>query len=593
MLSFEDVSFAYTENDIPQNDAIRHLSVDLPRGSQIAVVGPNGSGKSTFARLADALELPASGSVTIDGLHPDSMEAVYQIRRRCGMVFQNPDNQIVGTTVEEDVAFGPENLQLPPAEIRSVVDAALKRVGLGELARRSPQTLSGGQKQKLSLAGILAMKPSCIILDEASAMLDPVAARETMAFIRQLCREEGLTLINITHDMEEALEADQILLISAGEKKAFAAPRDVFSDTALLSANELQEPTHLRLFARIRPYLPEALQNPPDLREKPLTESLAADLRALPTSARQAAWESLPEQLRETKEEKEPKKEPLISIQHLFYRYGGAGSEGTEALHDVSLDVYPDEILVLCGHSGSGKSTLITHLNGLFRPQQGSIRVAGLDPGKKEDIPRIREKTGLVFQYPENQLFASTVAEDIAYGPSQLGLSAEECEERVHQAMAEMDLPEELAVHSPFELSGGQMRRVAIAGILAMQPQILVFDEPAAGLDPQTRDELLGQIEALRSQGRAIILVSHNMDDTARLADRLAILAEGRLLAVDTPERLFRQPELLQQAGLIAPAALRLSSALAESAGLPLDAVREKRAGAVLEAFYAALAKRR
>ena len=199
----KNVSYSYRQSGREPLVAVNQISLDLPRGGHVAILGRNGSGKSTLARLINALEQPSEGTLIVDDLSAAVEENIWEIRRRCGMVFQNPDNQIIGTTVEEDVAFGPENLGFPPADIRRAVDDALAFVGLEDMAQKAPHLLSGGQKQKLAIAGILAMRPSCLILDEATSMLDPLSRQEFMDLVCRLIRDEGLTVINITHNMEE------------------------------------------------------------------------------------------------------------------------------------------------------------------------------------------------------------------------------------------------------------------------------------------------------------------------------------------------------------------------------------------------------
>jgi energy-coupling factor transport system ATP-binding protein len=212
----ENVSFYYPQHGREPLRALAHVSLTIEPGSHVAILGRNGSGKSTLARLINALELPSEGTLVIGGHDTRDGEKVWEVRRLCGMVFQNPDNQIVGTTVEEDVAFGPENLGFPQPKIRAVVDQALERVNLSSFAERPPHLLSGGQKQKLAIAGILAMQPACLILDEATSMLDPLTRSEFMALVQDLIAEQQLTVINITHHMEEALLADRVIIMNEG-----------------------------------------------------------------------------------------------------------------------------------------------------------------------------------------------------------------------------------------------------------------------------------------------------------------------------------------------------------------------------------------
>ena len=261
-----------------------------------------------------------------------------------------------------------------------------------------------------------------------------------------------------------------------------------------------------------------------------------------------------------------------IELKNVTHTYSEGSAFQATAIRDVSLTIEDGEFIAVVGHTGSGKSTLVQHLNGLLKPTGGQILIDGEDlnaPGA--DRRRIRQKVGLVFQYPEYQLFEETVAKDIAFGPKNLGLSAEEIDARVRRAMAHVHLDyDKYAQRSPFELSGGQMRRVAIAGVLAMEPKVLILDEPTAGRDPRGRDRILGMVQELHAKGgTTVIMVSHSMDDVARLATRLVVMSRGQLVATGTPREIFRQREMMERIGLGVPEAAQLCGKL-RARGLPL-----------------------
>ena len=261
-----------------------------------------------------------------------------------------------------------------------------------------------------------------------------------------------------------------------------------------------------------------------------------------------------------------------IEVRHLTHTYSEGSAFQATAIRDVNLTIEDGEFVAVIGHTGSGKSTLVQHLNGLLKPTEGQVLVDGEDMfGEGVDKRRIRQKVGLVFQYPEYQLFEETVAKDIAFGPKNQGLSPEEIDRRVRTAMAHVHLDyDKYAQRSPFELSGGQMRRVAIAGVLAMEPKVLILDEPTAGLDPRGRDRILGMIRDLHAEGGVtVIMVSHSMDDVARLATRLVVMSRGQLVATGTPREIFRQREMMERIGLGVPEAAQLCEKL-RARGLPL-----------------------
>ncbi len=261
-----------------------------------------------------------------------------------------------------------------------------------------------------------------------------------------------------------------------------------------------------------------------------------------------------------------------LEVKHLTHTYSAGSAFQATAVHDVSLTIADGEFVCIVGHTGSGKSTLVQHLNGLLKPTSGQVLVDGEDMnGENVDRRRIRQKVGLVFQYPEYQLFEETIAKDIAFGPKNQGLSEEEIDQRVRRAMAHVHLDyDKYAERSPFDLSGGQMRRVAIAGVLAMEPKVLILDEPAAGLDPRGRERILGMLQELhREGGVTIVMVSHSMDDCARLATRMIVMSKGELVLTDTPRNVFRQADLMRSIGLGVPEAAELCGRL-RSAGLQL-----------------------
>lgn len=256
-----------------------------------------------------------------------------------------------------------------------------------------------------------------------------------------------------------------------------------------------------------------------------------------------------------------------IVIEHLNYVYMTGGPYETHALHDVSMTIEDGEFVGLIGHTGSGKSTLVQHLNGLLMPSSGRVLVDGLDLADKEtDRRAVRCKVGLVFQYPENQLFEENVEKDIAFGPKNLGLAQEEIDRRVRDAMRRVALDyDSIAQRSVFELSGGQMRRVAIAGVLAMEPRVLVLDEPCAGLDPRGREEILGLISDLHKEsGTTIVMVSHSMDDVASLAERVIVMNKGEVAMDGTPREVFARGNELREIGLDVPQAVELAQRLRE-----------------------------
>lgn len=590
MIECRGVSFSY-DGAAPALDGV---DLNIEDGEFFCILGGNGSGKSTFAKHLNALLQPDAGTVRINGMDASDPELVYDIRSTAGMVFQNPDDQLVATLVEDDVAFGPENLGVPSAQIAQRVREALKGVGLVGFERHETHALSGGQKQRVALAGVLAMEPRVLILDEASSMLDPCGRKGLMKACRAL-HDRGMTIVMITHFMEEAAEADRIAVFQAGRVAMLGTPEEILTRADELAELNLDMPASCRLGMALRA---KGVPVHAQVREVDMVAEVAQTYSE--RSGADIAGQSSVSQLEIADgtvpvDNEDNASEPVIELARVSYSYSlsprerrrwhkrsaTAGKSNKQALwgndpsspwalRDVSLTVRRGEFLGLAGHTGSGKSTLVQHLNGLIRPQEGSVCALGLDLSNKKDAAAVKAKVGVVFQYPEHQLFAETVVQDVAFGPHNLGLSQEEVARRVASSLARVGL--DLATigdKSPFELSGGQQRRVAFAGVLAMEPEVLVLDEPMAGLDPAARRDFLGLIDRLHCEGLTVVMVSHSMDDLANCCDRIVVMNEGAVFAEGTPVQVFAHADELKSIGLGVPAAQRMALALTE-AGVPL-----------------------
>ena len=547
----EDLTYFYPpdEGEAPKN-ALESVTVGVEAGKFTVILGHNGSGKSTLARHMNALLLPKGGKVYAFGMDTADEKLTLDIRRKVGMVFQNPDNQIVSNVVEEDVAFAPENLGIPTEEIRIRVDEALKTVGMYEFREHAPHLLSGGQKQRVAIAGVLAMRPNCVVFDESTAMLDPRGRRDVMDIIRRL-RAEGVTVILITHHMEEAVEADNVIVMDGGRIALQGTPREIFKKTDEIRALGLALPDTVKLINRLN-------ASGFSLNDEAITVSECAG-ELLKTVSGAHITAPVPAETKTVSE-------PVLSVKELTHVYSKGTPFELTALKNINVDIYPGEVAAIIGHTGSGKSTLIQHLNGLIKPSQGKIILEGKDiNSSKENLKAARSMVGLVFQYPEYQLFEETVYKDIAFGPKNQGLSDEEIDERVKMAAGFVGIGEELFEASPFELSGGQKRRIAIAGVIAMRPEILVLDEPMAGLDPAGREEIMDNLLAYhRKTGASLVIVTHSMDDAAKYADRMIVLTGGEVALEGCPSAVFSQDELLESIGLSVPTASLIARSLRE-----------------------------
>lgn len=590
MIECRGVSFSYDG----AVSALDGVDLNIEDGEFFCILGGNGSGKSTFAKHLNALLQPDVGTVCVNGMDASDPELVYDIRSTAGMVFQNPDDQLVATLVEDDVAFGSENLGVPSAQIAQRVREALKGVGLVGFERHETHALSGGQKQRVALAGVLAMEPRVLILDEASSMLDPRGRKGLMKACHAL-HERGMTIVMITHFMEEAAEADRVAVFQAGRVAMLGTPEEILTRADELAQLNLDMPASCCLGMELRA---KGVPVHAQVREVDMVAEIAqtyAERSGAGTVGQPSASQSEIVGGTVSADNEDDVPEPVVELSHVSYSYSLSSRErrrwhkrstaadasskqalwGNDpsspwALRDVSLMVRRGEFLGLAGHTGSGKSTLVQHLNGLIRPQEGSICALGLDLSNKKDAAAVKAKVGVVFQYPERQLFAETVAQDVAFGPHNLGLPQDEVDRRVDSSLSRVGLDlSTVGDKSPFELSGGQQRRVAFAGVLAMEPEVLVLDEPMAGLDPAARRDFLELIDRLHRDGLTVVMVSHSMDDLANCCDRIVVMNEGAVFAEGTPAQVFAHADELKSIGLGVPAAQRMALALAE-AGVPL-----------------------
>ena len=555
----KDLVFEYMKRDEEGNAegfvrALDGINLSIKKGTIIAILGGNGSGKSTFAKHINAILYPGEGSVLVDGKDTRKPENLWDIRQEAGMVFQNPDNQIIGNVVEEDVGFGPENMGIPTAEIWERVNEALKAVGMYGYRKHSPNKLSGGQKQRVAIAGVMAMHPKCIIMDEPTAMLDPKGRKEVIRQMRALNDVEKITVILITHFMEEAIYADKIFVMDQGKIAMQGTPREIFSDVESLKKLRLDVPqcTYLAHVLSEEGFeLPKGILT----REEFIQERVKhTGGRFYSGSLESVSEPKKPSDYTDPERNKRDLKESLI-LDHVNYLYEKGTSGEIRALNDISLRIGKGEFIGLIGHTGSGKSTLVQHLNGLLLPSSGHVYFKGEDiADKKFNKKDLRSKVGLVFQYPEHQLFEETVFKDVCFGPKNTGKSQKEAELAAFEALRAVGLPEEYYYTSPFELSGGQKRRAAIAGVLAMKPEILILDEPTAGLDPQGRDEILDLIKDLHEkQGITIVLVSHSMEDVANYVQRILVMDKGRIIMDGDTRHVFMRYKELEEIGLSAP----------------------------------------
>ena len=547
--------------------ALDNISLDVHQGERLCVLGANGSGKSTLASVICGLLAPDAGEVTLVGekvftAGAADFDAYRRARRKLGLVFQNPEDQIVTSVVEEDVAFGPENLGLPPERIEHLVRRELHRVAMERYAKADPARLSGGQRQRVTIAGALAMEPRVLVLDEPSSSLDVRGRRSVMKVVEKL-RGVGCTVVHVTHFMDEALGADRVMVLDHGHIALVGTPQEVFSHVEEVRDLGLEEPFAGRLSSQLR-------ERGLDVSWTCDEDALLADLARRTSSHRSGRAAAAPGTAPHTAAA------PVVRAEDVRFSYEQSrrrrrrADAAPAALDGVTLDVPRGAHVALVGQTGSGKSTLLRLIAALEVPDQGSIEVDGISTADRRERRRLHGRVGYVMQRPERQLFAETVAQDVAYGPSNLGLSPSEVDQRVKRALDLVGLAGKDDA-SPFQLSGGQQRLCALAGILAMEPDLLVLDEPTAGLDPRGRRKLRRILDGLNATGTTLVEVTHAMEDAAR-ADLVAVLDDGRVVLTGTPAQVFSadNAEKLHDMGLGVPHPLAFARALEDAGCAPL-----------------------
>ena len=550
------VSYLYPHSDRP---ALSNISLEIRRGEFLGLIGPTGAGKTTLCLALNGV-VPQFyggrffGRATVAGL--DSLDhPISRLARHVAVVFEDPETQITATSVENEIAFALENLCVPRDEILKRIAWALEAVRLEGTEKRPPHTLSGGEKQRLAIASALALCPDLLVLDEPTSQLDPVGTQEVFATVRELNRTLGLTVVMASHAAEEMAEfADRIAVLDRGEIVQVGPPDEVYADGVRLAQLHLRAPQVAETFALARgkglsvPRIPVRLEE---------GIALVRDLSRQPTGQQGACPEGIPGPASPG-----TGGAPLLSVRDLHYTY----RDGPEALKGITLDLHAGEYVLLVGQNGAGKSTLVKHFLGLLRPAQGQVLLAGTDTRtlKVSDLAR---RIGYVAQNPDHQIFTATVEEEVGFALRHLGLSERQVRAAVDESLAAMGLSDVRDRH-PLALPRGDRARVVVAAILAMAPEVIVFDEPTTGQDYRGAQAILDVSRRLHEQGKTMIVVTHHLYLMADVAQRVIVMGEGTVL-LDAPTReAYHAADLLALTHLVPPQAVLLAMALAGPAGV-------------------------
>lgn len=582
----EDLCFSYppTLPDGAPVEVLRGLSLAVQSGQALAFMGPTSSGKTTLALILAGLAPEMTGGtrrgqVWVNGLDATKTPAA-EISAHLGLVFQEPERQLFNMTIADEVAFGLEGLAMPPDEIAARVEWALERVGLGDpdLLDRAPWQLSGGQQKRLAIATILALRPSILVLDEPMAGLDPLGRREVAAVLRELKAETGATVIVLDKDAEfVARWAERVVVLAEGKVALDGTPGEVFRQVDRLDALGVAGPQIAELAARLRAdgddwaFLTAkeaAVGLIPIVAERGgagISQRMPERRMGRPVEGHAASTEKPLAEDDQTIGNRQRAATPLpltapdlaVDIRAVSFTYQG----GTQALNDLSLAVPAGQFVALIGPNGGGKSTLARHLNGLLRPQRGSVAIHG-QPTAKRAVSDLAREVGYVFQNPDHQIFAPTVRDEISFGLRNLGLRGDGLSERVDRALAAFDLHDVDQV-PPAVLGYGLRRLVTVASLWAMRPPIWVLDEPTTGLDRHFTGMLVDALSELHDGGHTILLITHDLRLVAEIAQRVVVIHEGRVALDGPPSTVLADAASLTPFGLRPPPITRLSAALA------------------------------
>ncbi len=546
MVKIENLSYSYPYSEVP---ALDHVNLTIREGEIVVLTGPTGSGKTTLCLALNGV-IPhimggkLEGKVLVNGM--DTLEHnVAELAASVGIVFQSPDIQLFSTSVISEVAFGPENLALPRREIKERVDWAIDSTNLKGYEDRAPIKLSDGEKRRVTIASVLAMRPKIMILDEPTTGLDSIEAERIISLIKSLREMYRTTFLIVEHRDAILRLADRIVVMINGKILKEYKPRDLFNDEKLMRSAYIRIPDIVRLFHLLKR---EGLYEG----RIPLTVE-----EAVPAASRITSNRSLKIGVAL----KDDNLDPYVDNEELLrVKQASCGYRARKVIENANLSVREGEFLALVGRNGAGKTTLAKCIIGLIRPSKGRIIVRGRDT-REMKVADISSIIGYVFQNPERQFFSMSVWDEVAFGPRNLGMSSDEVEERVNRALESVDLSNLKDKH-PRSLSRGQMQRLAIAIALAINPQAIILDEPTTGQDESSLKKIEEILRKLKKEGKAIILITHEMSMVSRLAERIVALSNGKIVFDGPTRKFFWDEYAVKKAGIGFPPIVQLLKAL-------------------------------
>jgi len=546
IIRFEHVSYTYPGADIP---AVRDVSFSIEEGEIVLVTGPSGAGKTTLCSMLNRI-IPESyggeieGKIYIKGADI-SKYTIGQMAFISGMLFQDPSGQLTCATVEDEIAFGPENKGLPVDTINALVDKYAGYVSMEKLMRRPPQALSGGQQQSVAYASVLAMEPEIYVLDEPTSNLDPLGSDLVFRLMEKVAGDMNKTAIIVEHKLEKIIDlVDRIIVMDKGGVVFNGKPVEVLHHYQELMEIGVVAPQMNQIINLLSDHGLASL-SPTTCFEDAVRELKAALPAELPLDKMKETAAGFTNPPAYNK--------PIIEIRDLHFGY----TPEVEVLHGINLDVYEGEFLSIVGQNGSGKTTIVKHFNGLHKPTSGTVRVKGVATSDST-VAKLSQSVGYCFQNPDHQIFSSVVKDELCYGPKNLRWPQQEIEESVSEVGRFLKI-EDLFDQNPYNLSKGQRQQIAVAAILAMKPDVLVVDEPTTGQDPRQSHEMMDMVKWLNTElHKTIVVITHDMSIAAEYSDRIVVMHSGQVIAQGIPREVFAQEELLNSSNLESPQITRL-----------------------------------
>ncbi len=552
----QDLRYRYRGEKTP---ALKGVDLTIEQGEFLVIMGASEAGKSTLvASLNGLIPLYHRGRMkgTVHVLGRNTQDStVAQMAEVVGLVFQDFEAQLFSTNVELEVAFGPENFAIPRDEIARRIDESLAYVGLDDFRHRAPSTLSGGQKQKLAIASVLAMYPQVLAMDEPTTDLDPISKFGIFQITDQLRRRNDITLIVVEHETEEVLHADRIALLDDGELIKVGPTREILQDVDLMKSHGVMPLGIPRFFKSM------------GIEKDQLPLTVDEGVQAFQSQGWSIDADRYDALVQGEKDELARLTEPLIQCHGLTHTY----PNGVQALRGVDMEIRKGDMVALVGQNGSGKTTLAKHFNALLMPTGGEVLIHG-ESTEKQGVFKIGQTVGYVFQNPDHQIFSETVFDEVSFSLRIRKMPEGEIKDRVEEALVAVGLAG-MEEEDPFSMTKSGRQRVAVASILAAQPEVLILDEPTTGLDYEEQRGLMDMVQRLNESGSTIIFVTHHMWVVAEYARRVYVIKDGTIFLEGTTREIFAQEEALQEAFLRPPHFVQFSNRLGKTLLTPEEMI--------------------